>query len=354
MGADSLISGNGGIAGVARLMARVLSEEAAQGHLNLFCETYKDPLPVKDLSINVRTAASSRLKFIFNLARRREASHFFYDSCNMSQAHPAIPGLNRPFLVFIHGVEVWEDAKTRRIKSARNASTILANSVFTARRAEACHGGFLRAKVCWLATNTDEPGKFSERRSSPPSVLIVARLCLEDMYKGHAELINAWPRVIEKVPDAVLNIVGTGSGDEQLKKLAAQKSCSEKINFLGFVNEESLDELYARSSVFAMPSRGEGFGLVYIEAMRHGLPVIASIHDAAQEINIDGETGYNVNLDKPDELPERLIALLKNRDLAQALGQRGQTHWQSNFCFSAFQKRFLPLLTEFLNQDSCS
>ena len=114
------------------------------------------------------------------------------------------------------------------------------------------------------------------------------------------------------------------------------------------MSERELEELYASATVFALPSRGEGFGLVYIEAMRHGVPVIASIHDAAPEINLDGQTGYNVDLDRPDELGDRLLQLLRDRDHARALGENGRRRWSQHFRFSAFRQRFEPLLNEFL------
>ena len=109
-----------------------------------------------------------------------------------------------------------------------------------------------------------------------------------------------------------------------------------------------MEAVWAETSAFAMPSRGEGFGLVYIEAMRHGLPVIGSVHDAAPEVNLEGQTGYNVNLDRPEELPERIIHLLKEPDHAAALGQNGRQRWTEHFCYSAFRNRFSPLLAEFL------
>jgi phosphatidylinositol alpha-1,6-mannosyltransferase len=99
-----------------------------------------------------------------------------------------------------------------------------------------------------------------------------------------------------------------------------------------------------------MPSRGEGFGIVYIEAMRYGLPIIASIHDAAPEINVHGETGYNVDLDRPDELPDAIVRLLRERDHARLLGRQGRKRWQENFSFSAFRSRFRPILHEFLSR----
>jgi phosphatidylinositol alpha-1,6-mannosyltransferase len=183
--------------------------------------------------------------------------------------------------------------------------------------------------------------------AQPPQVLIVGHLC--STYKGHRELIACWPRVIAAVPDAVLRIVGSGPYMESLVSDARQSPAADRILFEGFVPGTVLDALYAQATVFAMPSRGEGFGLVYIEAMRHGLPVIASMHDAAPEVVLDGRTGYTVNLDKPDELPERIIHLLKNRDTAKQLGINGQRRWAEDFCYSAFRHRFEPLLHEFLS-----
>jgi phosphatidylinositol alpha-1,6-mannosyltransferase len=98
-----------------------------------------------------------------------------------------------------------------------------------------------------------------------------------------------------------------------------------------------------------MPSRAEGFGLVYIEAMRHAVPVIGSVHDAAAEINLDGITGFNVDLDRPDDLPERIIHLLRETARAAQLGRNGQARWLEHFCYSRFRDRFRPYLLELLN-----
>jgi phosphatidylinositol alpha-1,6-mannosyltransferase len=106
--------------------------------------------------------------------------------------------------------------------------------------------------------------------------------------------------------------------------------------------------VWNRTHVFAMPSRGEGFGLVYIEAMRHAIPVIASVHDAAQEINLDADTGFNVNLDHPGALDDRVIHLLRNPDDADRLGLNGQRRWRDHFTYTAFARRFTPHLRQFL------
>lgn len=95
-------------------------------------------------------------------------------------------------------------------------------------------------------------------------------------------------------------------------------------------------------------SRGEGFGLVYTEAMRKAVPVICSTHDSGKEIVVDGETGFTVNLDKPEELPDRLAILLGDRTKADAMGRAGYELWMRAFTFGAFRERFRPILNELL------
>jgi phosphatidylinositol alpha-1,6-mannosyltransferase len=170
----------------------------------------------------------------------------------------------------------------------------------------------------------------------------------ECTYKGHREMIATWPKVLQVVPDARLAIAGRGPSLDLFRRQAAASGAAGSIDFLGFVSEEELERLYARATVLAMPSRGEGFGLVYIEAMRHGVPVLASVHDAAPEINLDGVTGYNVDLDRKDDLADRLIRLLRDRDLGARLGAAGRERWKEHFRFASFRARFAPLLERFL------
>ena len=174
---------------------------------------------------------------------------------------------------------------------------------------------------------------------------------MPDRYKGHDELFRAWPAVLAAVPDAVLTVVGTGPALPQFRKLAAELGLPEnQVEFRGFVPEADMPKVWAETTVFAMPSRGEGFGLVYIEAMRHSVPVIGSVHDAAPEVNLDGVTGYNVDLTRPADLTERLIHLLRNRDEASRLGANGFRRWQAEFRYSAFRSRFGPILDRFLTR----
>ncbi|HUS95572.1 MAG TPA: glycosyltransferase, partial [Hyphomicrobiaceae bacterium] len=83
----------------------------------------------------------------------------------------------------------------------------------------------------------------------------------------------------------------------------------------------------------------EGFGLVFAEAMRHGLPVLASDDDASQEVNVDGVTGFNVSRADRSGIVDRIVTLLGEPECAAVMGEAGLDRWQKNFCFSAFQAR---------------
>jgi len=347
--AHSLQPGLGGIARVARLMARVLMEEFAPESGTLQGLTLGDSSAPSDIAFPIRPSGGSRFRFLWDAMRAaRSSQRFVYDACHLAQLHRFPFFRNKPFLAFIHGIEIWEDAKPGYVRSAHRATMLLANSHFTREKAERIHGGFSRARVCWLATESDEAPAPHPPADGPPEVLIVGRLA-EERYKGHRLLISDWARVNSAVPGAILRIVGSGPDLPALRDLASHSPAASQIVFEGFVPDAKVEACYARATAFAMPSRGEGFGLVYIEAMRHGLPIIASCHDAAPEVVLDGRTGYIVDQDQPGQVAERLIALLRDRDAARSTGEAGRQRWAEHFRFSSFRQRFRPLLREFLD-----
>lgn len=349
LAATSLAAGSGGIARVARLMAKALATEVAAGRVRLRTIGLYARHRSSDLGVDVVPARGSQVRFTTAVHLAAFASrHFLYDSLAMTRAHSRVPFCTRPLLAWIHGIEVWEAARDVRIRAARRVDLLVANSAYTRDRAERVHGGFARARVCWLGTESDEPSSLSPSPNRPPTVLMLGRL-EQGRDKGHRAMIACWPTVVAAVPDARLVIVGTGSDLEAVRTQAAASAARHNIEVRGFVSEADVDTVWTEAQVFALPSRGEGFGLVYVEAMRHGLPVLASVHDAAPEINVEGETGYNVDLDRAPELPERLVRLLRDPGLASRLGANGRERWARHFCFSAFRQRFLPVVHELVS-----
>lgn len=334
----------GGISRVCELTARVAIEEG----YSLSLLSVQNEGGAYEQDGFWQGCGGSRLKFVAACARAAmRGDHILFDQLGTARAHALLSKFTRPGGVWIHGIEVWEQMRPDRLRAARSAGFMVANSNFTRQRAIAFNRTFESADVCWLATPEDVPPEAPAALDGAPVVLILGRLdCAA--YKGHKELIEAWEAVIKAVPEARLIIAGTGPFIDRYRTMASSSAAAACIDILGFVQESLLRDLWRRAVVFAMPSRGEGFGLAYIEAMRWGIPVLASVHDAGQEVNVHGETGFNVDLARPTDLRDSLVELLRDRDLAARLGRAGQRRWREHFCYSAFRRRFSTQLERFL------
>lgn len=341
---ESFVPKASGIGRVARLMAKFLEERRAAGVIDPRGLALNDPAVEEWLW--VRSSSGSRLHYVLGVQVQGSRSRaMFFDSLSMARARGFGPARLRPALSWMHGIEVWEGARKVHLAAARASTILVTNSAYTRRRAASLHPDLARARVCWLGTESDDPPPELPSRPHPPTALILSRLD-PSSYKGHRELIEVWEEVTRRVPGARLLIAGDGPGREEIERWARASPASSGIVFTGFVPEAKLEELWMDADLLAMPSRGEGFGLVYIEAMRHGLPVIASRQDAGQEINRHGESGLNVDLDRPQELVEALVGLLSNPERSRMLGGRGRRLWYDHFRWSAFRDRFTRLLEE--------
>jgi len=348
LAAESLARGASGIARVARLMARVLADEQRAGRLSAMAIALSDLAPAADLGISVGTAKGSRARFVAEVyAASFRSDAVLYDFAGMARAHPRLPGLRRPHLVWMHGIDAWEQARAEHLARLRAADLLLVPSSYSRARALRLHAGLEHARVCPLATEEDAAPP-APPFVGEPTALILSRLDAGGGYKGHRELIASWPEVVAAVPDARLLIAGDGPGRPVIEQLVAASPARARISLLGFVPEPALAALWARAWVLAMPSRGEGFGLTYIEAMRHGVPVLTSLQDAGWEVNADGVTGVSVDLDRPGALAGALGALLSSSERAAALGAGGRARWSEHYAYPRFRARFAEPLRSLL------
>ena len=113
---------------------------------------------------------------------------------------------------------------------------------------------------------------------------------------------------------------------------------AEAVRFLGRVSDEELSRRYRRAAVFAMPSRQEGFGLVYAEALWHGCPVLGSTTDAASEVIRDGETGVLVPYAEPEATASALAKLLRDPERRQRMGETGKRDARARFGYERFRE----------------
>lgn len=148
-------------------------------------------------------------------------------------------------------------------------------------------------------------------------ILTVGRLAASERYKGHDRIIEALPFVLGHVPDAAYLIVGTGDDRPRLETLAAALGLAEAVRFAGEVPEAELPDHFAIADLFAMPSTGEGFGIVFLEAAAMGLPVIGGNGDGSRDALADGMIGRLVDPDDGAELSGAIVAALEGHQVSR-------------------------------------
>jgi glycosyltransferase involved in cell wall biosynthesis len=133
-------------------------------------------------------------------------------------------------------------------------------------------------------------------------LLTLSRLSAGERYKGLDEVMEALPRLAESVPDVAYLICGDGDDRARLEAKAQALGVADRVVFAGYVPEAEKPDHYRLADAFVMPGRGEGFGIVYLEALACGIPVVASSADASQEAVRHGELGRVVDPDDQDAL----------------------------------------------------
>ena len=185
-----------------------------------------------------------------------------------------------------------------------------------------------------------------------PLALCAARL---DPQKDHQTLLQAWKHVIERMESARLLLVGdTQLGGnayvDGLEQLAAALGISDAIIFAGV--RDDVDDLMAACDVFVMSSRWEGLGLVFLEAMRAGRPVVATRVGGIPEVVIDGETGYLVDVGDSAALAARLVRLLEDRATATRMGKQGRDRFEHRFAAEQMLNKISGLYAKLIGETS--
>jgi glycosyltransferase involved in cell wall biosynthesis len=142
--------------------------------------------------------------------------------------------------------------------------------------------------------------------------------------KGVKYLIMAMEKVHEEIPDARLILVGDGKERDMLEKLAENHGIRESIDFIGEVPHKKIAGFMNNADVFVLPSISESFGMVNLEAMACGLPIVASRVGGIPNVIKDEVHGYLVEAKKPDEIAEKLLLLLQNTQLRMKISQRNK------------------------------
>ena len=172
------------------------------------------------------------------------------------------------------------------------------------------------------------------------NILSVSRL--DDDYKGIDSMIKTLPFLVNIIPNIRYTVIGDGKNKKKMEELAYNLQVSKFIDFKGFVQE--LTAFYKYCDIFALPSKGEGFGIVYLEAMKYKKPCIGCNAGGVTDVIIDNVTGFLCEYDDVKCLTEKVLLFHKDRNMSIKFGENGYKRVIENFIFEKFQERLKNIL----------
>jgi glycosyltransferase involved in cell wall biosynthesis len=361
--------GVGGVQEAGRMTAAALQESAFRHNWSTDFLSLNDPQGAHSIEAAERTISLSgfgRRKIHFLLSGVSKARLVARNSESIVlAAHPNLAVVSSwmqrvcprlQTVVMAHGVEVWKPLASLRRRALLRANVVLAPSRDTAQKLIEVQGvpperirrlpwplnpRFLR--LAEASANLPLPSGFPGRGRV---ILTVGRWAASERYKGADELIRSVSQLVTIVPGLHLVAVGAGDDLSRLERLAANLKVADRVHFLENLSCEEIAACYANAELFALPSAGEGFGLVFLEAMAFSKPVVGASCGGTTDIVEDGINGLLVPPGDAGALAQALGRLLGDEPLRAGLGQRGAEIVRRKFQFAVFQSELEKILGE--------
>ncbi|MEH2459388.1 glycosyltransferase [Nostoc sp.] len=259
--------------------------------------------------------------------------------------------LGIPYTVLTYGKEVWEPLKNQERRALTSAAGIWAISRYS--RDRACVANGINPKMVQMMPCAIDGDKFTPGSKQPELgkkygltgakvLMTVARLWSGDIYKGVDVTIRALSQIAQVFPEVKYLVIGRGDDQPRLAQLAKDLGVSDRVVFAGFVATQELIEHYRLADAYIMPSQ-EGFGIVYLEAMACGVPVLSGDDDGSADPLQDGKLGWRV----PHRSSDAVAAACK--EMLQGDDQRCDGEWLREqaialFGIDAFQQHLQKIL----------
>jgi len=248
------------------------------------------------------------------------------------------------YYLVAHGIEVWRPYTLLERRALLGAHRILCISEYTRRQMLRFFPGLPPERLV-VVPNTLDPyfapalnDQLSKAPFATPRILTVSRLSAGDTYKGVDTLIEAMPLVRRDFPMARLRIVGQGDDLPRLTALVQRLGVGFAVDFTGPLSDEALRAEYAGCDLFALPSRKEGFGLVFLEAMTYGKACLGARAGGTPEVITDA-TGQLVEYGNIPDLAAAVADLVRHPRDSEVVRRHADS-----FAFPAFTQRLAAAL----------
>jgi glycosyltransferase involved in cell wall biosynthesis len=252
--------------------------------------------------------------------------------------------INKNAYFIVHGIDVWHRFNLGR-RFLMNCFSYLAVSNYT-KKMFSEKNGVNKEKIVLFPNciDSDYPYEIFKNPYSKEefNILTVTRLDEKDNYKGVDSVIKTLPIISELIPNIKYTVIGNGSDKLRLEKLAFELGVKDKVDFKGFV--EIIDSYYQYCDLFILPSNGEGFGIVYLEAMKYRKAIIAANACGSTDVVLNQITGLLCNYDDQLCLAENILKLYINTEYNLNLGINGFNYLMNNFTFEHFRDRLFLIL----------
>jgi phosphatidyl-myo-inositol dimannoside synthase len=356
------LQNSGGIQRYTRTLTRALEEILGSSNVRMIAAG--DPR-VSSRTGRMKLSASSRFGFAWRAfwgAARWQPDLIICTHLSLGSAGWAAKLVTRsPCWIVLHGIEAWRELPYWKRISLKHADRVIVTSNFSREQVMRQHK-IGSEPISSLPCTVDEKllgvtpvrnGRYPQLSNEQRVILTVARMDATEQYKGHDVVLRALPSVIEKVANLTYVIVGDGDDRPRLELLARELGVANHVVFTGEINDSELVALYQRSELFVLPARtvvsspnpkGEGFGIVFLEAMAFGKPVVGPRYGAPAEIIRDGQNGLLVDPEDPASLAEALSRLLADPDVAVAMGKAGRNYVRANYSYGAFCEKLREAL----------
>lgn len=324
----------GGIGVVSEMVAAILHENT---DVLILRHRHEWPRAARITEIVLRSAACAL----------RRPDLVIYEHTALAQLHVTLPYLKGiPFVIILHGDEIWGPMTGRRREALSRADLLIANSAFTVRKARVENPWLPDAKIVWLGVEAPpSTAPFSERG---PVALYVGRLGPNEPLKGTDLMLDAWASVQKAMPSARLLLVGGGADRDRLRERARSEGLSH-VEFPGYIGDAARNALYQSSRVFMFPSLKEGFGLAAVEAAAHGMPIVGIQGTVLEELFPSGMGTSLAAHPTGASVAEATLRLLADPERAEREGMAARDRVLSTFQRAHFRDRLraamAPLLT---------
>lgn len=315
----------GGIQNFNKYFMKALGDIQKIDNLEIYCVSLHDSTP--DIrytdGINFTGCDGRRILFLTNsLIKSYNADIVIVGHINLARILLLIKFLFFRYLILIaHGIEVWNKLSYIKKLSLKKTDTILSVSEFT--KNKILENNDLNSSKITIFPDTIDPffeipSNFEKPdflktklnvRKEDKVLLTVSRLSSSDMYKGYDKVIEVLPDVIEQVPNIKYLIVGKGDPHEidRINTLINKLGLENHVFLLGYVPNDQLVQYYLLCDLFILPSTGEGFGIVLLEAMICGKNIITGNVDASKELVENTGYGILVDPENNEDIKEKII-----------------------------------------------